>query len=213
MPLLSDSINLCSFCCVGSMEQEVEKQKPIAQEPRKRRRYIECRSCNKRFGSCCINGLFTYLTDHTALPQYIKDHDISYLTLAHMNKSLISSGFTTIFRGPCCSFSQSIPEGTRTSTTNPPKPPTYHTNVADKGDEEDNDLMVRKNVQRLYTRKIRRLNGVTSEISALDDLHEYHNIWYMNLPLQIIRPQYILNQSNKLCSKGSRMINNKPHYQ
>ena len=115
MPLLSDSINLCSFCCVGSMEQEVEKQKAIAQEPTKRRRYIECRSCNKRFGSCCINGLFTYLTDHTTLHHYIKDHDTSYLALVHMNKSLISSGFTTIFRGPCCSFSQSIPEGTRTT--------------------------------------------------------------------------------------------------
>ena len=57
------------------MEQEVEKQKAIAQETRKRRRYIECCSCYKQFSSYCINGLFTYLADHTALPQYIKDHD------------------------------------------------------------------------------------------------------------------------------------------
>ena len=100
IPLLSDSSNLCSFCCVESMKQEIEKQKAIAQETSIRRRYIKCCSCLKRSGSCCINGLFTYLTNHTTLPQYIKDHDTSYLALAYMNKALISSGFTTIFRGP-----------------------------------------------------------------------------------------------------------------
>ena len=108
IPLLSDSTNLCSFCCIESMEQEVEKQKANPLETRISRRYIECCSCHKRFGSCCINGLFTYLTIHTVLPQYIKDHDTSYLALAHMNKSLISSGFTTILRSLCYTFSQSI---------------------------------------------------------------------------------------------------------
>ena len=201
LPLFSDSNNLCSFCCVESMEQEIEKQKVMVQETIIRRRYIKCRSCFKRFGSCCINGLFTYLTNHTALPQYIKDNDTSYLALAFMNKALISSGFTTIFRGPCCAFSQSIPEGTSNRTTNPPKPPTYHTNVADKSNEEDNTLTVRKVVQRLCSRKIRRLNGVRSEIAALDDLHDYHNIWNMSLPIHIERPKYILNQSNKIRSK------------
>ena len=172
------------------MEQEVEKQKATPPKTRTRKRYIECRSCHKRFGSYCINRLFTYLMDHTALPQYIKDHDTSYLALAHhMNKSLIAPGFTTILRGPCCTFSQSIPEGTRNSTTNPPKPPTYHTNVANKGAEEDNSLIVCKDVQYLYRHNICRLNRVTSGILALDDLHEYHNIWYMNLPLHIKCPQ------------------------
>ena len=106
------------------------------------------------------------------------------MALAEMNKLISSNTGSTIPRGPYCTFNISISQGTKGSSTNPPKPPVdlvLDEHNAGKG-------VICATLQRAYTKFIGQWNSSPADIQALDFLDEYHDNNIANPSLSIQSP-------------------------
>ena len=110
----------CVLCKVDSITQEKEKRIARAHEFQKGVRYVTCLSCGNHFGSCCIGGLYAYLVRNAELPQPVRDKDECFKSLEEMHTILnnFASLTATITMAPCCIFSHTTPEGTKTTSSN-----------------------------------------------------------------------------------------------
>ena len=59
----------------------------------------------------------------------MRDEDECFSALEEMNLILNNDLTNTITMAPCCLFSHTIPEGTKATSSNPPKPLTIHKKI------------------------------------------------------------------------------------
>ena len=169
---LSSLLNSCVICQKDSIEQE--RQKSSAQEilQPKNVRYVECMSCHYKFCSTCVFGIYDYIV--RSIAKTVHQQDSSYNAISKMRSLLIEDKEYCISCGPCCMFRNTIPFGTKSSVTRPPRPPDWTGNQVNPKREYDSNFTFQNKVDAQNSwRRVK--NRLKVDECSLDFLHQYHD--------------------------------------
>ena len=127
----------------------------------------------------------------------------------HTILNSFSSLTATIIMAPCCLFSHTTPESTKTTSSNPPKPPIIHKQIiwTRSGEDGMRTSTKHKDTQRLWSGKVRKIHVGATDGYELDHLHDYHA--HNASTLDIVRPEDILKRINSRRRRSGKKCTSK----